>query len=310
MKTGKYSFYLRFLDDAILPEYKGSTFRGVFGHSLKKSVCALKLESCENCILKENCLYPFVFEKKDSSSNYNVSANPHPIVIVPPESKQKFFKPGDMLKTEIILFGNANEKLPYFVLTFQNMGEMGIGKKIKGQRSRFLLEKVTTENEIIFDSKKNTMVHEDKSNQIELSNDSGKYECSKLTIILNTPLRVNFGKEFPVELDFKELTRNMLRRISSLMNTYGNGEPDLDYKGLINKASEIKIENSNLYWKDWQRYSNRQNKKMFMGGLLGDITYSGNLTEFVPLIEACSKVHIGKNTVFGLGGFSAYILEK
>lgn len=308
MKTGKYSFYIQFLDDAILPEYKGSTFRGVFGHALKKSVCALKLQSCENCILKENCLYPFVFEKKDSSSNYNVSANPHPIVIVPPETKQKFFKPGDILKTEIILFGNANKKLPYFVLTFQNMGEMGIGKKIKGQRSRFLLEKVATENEIIFDSNKNTMIHEDKSKQIELSNDSGKYECLKLKIILNTPLRVNFGKQFPVELDFKELTRNMLRRISSLMNTYGNGEPDLDYKGLIKKASEIKIENSNLYWKDWQRYSNRQNKKMFMGGLLGDITYSGNLTEFVPLIEACSKVHIGKNTVFGLGGFEFSIL--
>jgi hypothetical protein len=47
---------------------------------------------------------------------------------------------------------------------------------------------------------------------------------------------------------------------------------------------------------------------MFMGGLLGDITYCGDLTEFIPLIEACSKVHIGKNTVFGLGGFDFSIL--
>lgn len=305
MKTGKYSFYIKFIDDAILPEYKGSTFRGVFGHALKKSVCALKLQTCENCILKENCLYSFVFEKKDNKLNHNVSANPHPIVIVPPETKQRFFKPGDELETQIILFGIANEKLPYFVLTFQNMGKMGIGKKIKGKRSKFLLEKVTIDKNVVFNDQTKTMNHEFKCEEIKIPlNPIQNKSCKKLKLNFNTPLRIKFDDKFPVKLDFKELTRNMLRRISSLMNTYGNGEPDLDYKKLINKAAEIKTEESNLYWKDWQRYSNRQNKKMFMGGLLGDITYSGNLDEYIPIIEACSKVHIGKNTIFGLGGFS------
>jgi hypothetical protein len=31
MRCGKYVFTCAFLDDAILPEYKGSTFRGVLG---------------------------------------------------------------------------------------------------------------------------------------------------------------------------------------------------------------------------------------------------------------------------------------
>ncbi len=39
MLFGNYAFSLTFDDEAILSEYKGSTFRGIFGHSLKKVVC-------------------------------------------------------------------------------------------------------------------------------------------------------------------------------------------------------------------------------------------------------------------------------
>jgi CRISPR/Cas system endoribonuclease Cas6 (RAMP superfamily) len=40
---------------------------------------------------------------------------------------------------------------------------------------------------------------------------------------------------------------------------------------------------------------------MLMGGITGKVRYSGNLTEFIPLIKFCEKVHIGKQTSFGLG---------
>jgi hypothetical protein len=33
----------------------------------------------------------------------------------------------------------------------------------------------------------------------------------------------------------------MLRRMSSLYNFYGDGEPSLDYRGLVKKAKEVKI---------------------------------------------------------------------
>ncbi|RLB08587.1 MAG: CRISPR-associated protein Cas6, partial [Deltaproteobacteria bacterium] len=49
------------------------------------------------------------------------------------------------------------------------------------------------------------------------------------------------------------------------------------------------------------RYSNRQESKMFMGGIIGSITYEGELDEFYPLLKFCQEVHIGKATSFGLG---------
>jgi len=39
---GKYRCICQFETDGILPYYKGSTFRGVFGKALKKIVYALK----------------------------------------------------------------------------------------------------------------------------------------------------------------------------------------------------------------------------------------------------------------------------
>jgi hypothetical protein len=85
------------------------------------------------------------------------------------------------------------------------------------------------------------------------------------------------------------------------MEAYGEGEPDLDYRGMVERAGGVKVESSNLRWFDWERYSNRQERGMQLGGLAGAVTYKGDLGEFVPLLEFSSKVHIGKQTSFGLG---------
>ena len=46
----------------ILPSYKGSTLRGGFGNAFRRVVCALKKNDCSECILKEKCVYSYVFE--------------------------------------------------------------------------------------------------------------------------------------------------------------------------------------------------------------------------------------------------------
>jgi len=52
MLYGKYLFTCLLQDDAILPYYKGSTFRGVLGKALRDVVCALKRETCAECLLR------------------------------------------------------------------------------------------------------------------------------------------------------------------------------------------------------------------------------------------------------------------
>jgi len=93
----------------------------------------------------------------------------------------------------------------------------------------------------------------------------------------------------------------MLRRISSLNQYHGDGEPPLDYRGLVERARSVEIKESALTWHDWRRYSNKQDQSMLMGGMVGQVTYKGNLTGYLPLLRFCEKVHIGKQTSFGLG---------
>ena len=97
----------------------------------------------------------------------------------------------------------------------------------------------------------------------------------------------------------------MLRRMSSLFNVWGDGEPVLDYKGLVERAGAVRIHHNALRWFDWRRYSNRRERKMFMGGLMGSVAYEGNLDEYLPLVAFSEKVHLGKNTSFGLGKIRA-----
>ena len=122
-----------------------------------------------------------------------------------------------------------------------------------------------------------------------------------LELSLETPLRLKFENSLKADLPFHVLVRAILRRISSLYNYHGNGEPVLDYRGLVKQAQAVGVTCSSVKWFDWRRYSNRQDQAMLMGGMLGKVTYSGDLGEFLPLIRFCEKAHIGKQTTFGLG---------
>jgi hypothetical protein len=112
---------------------------------------------------------------------------------------------------------------------------------------------------------------------------------------------LKYENHFEAELPFHVLVRAMLRRISSLEEAYGGGDPPLDYRGLVARAQTVTVESSSIRWFDWKRYSNRQDQAMLMGGMVGKTAYAGDLAEFLPLIRFCEKVHLGKQTAFGLG---------
>jgi len=293
MLYGKYSFKCSFESDTILPQYKGSTFRGIFGHALKKVVCALKRQECEDCLLKDKCVYAFVFE----------NAFIHPYVIEPPDTTGTDYGKGDELAFNLLLFGKANDYLPYFIYAFDMIGKTGIGKRIKGRAGTFKLESVSSGDQPVYSSLDGKMRQHDFANELSLSNFrmKGSNALNSLEISLKTPLRLKYLNHLESALPFHVLVRAMLRRISSLENSYGTGEPDIDYRELVKIAETVTTSASSLRWFDWKRYSSRQEQSMLMGGITGNVTYSGEIAEFLPLIRFCEKVHLGKQTSFGLG---------
>jgi CRISPR/Cas system endoribonuclease Cas6 (RAMP superfamily) len=85
---------------------------------------------------------------------------------------------------------------------------------------------------------------------------------------------------------------------------HGRGRLELDYRGLISRAGEVKTVTSSLRWDDLERYSNRQKTKMKLGGFVGEVEYAGEaIEEFLPLVAAGEILHVGAGTSFGLGRY-------
>lgn len=117
-----------------------------------------------------------------------------------------------------------------------------------------------------------------------------------------TPARIRVNGDLQTDLSFELLVRNLLRRVSTLAAVHGRGAIELDYRGLIDRAASVKTRSSRLVWWDLDRYSNRQQTKMKLGGFIGEVEYEGEaVEEFLPLLVAGELLNIGTGTSFGLG---------
>lgn len=291
MFYGRFTFTTELNTEAILPPFKGSTFRGAFGSALKRVVCALKRQDCDSCLLASRCVYAFFFEKKDG--------HPHPFLIEPPLTIKTHFEPGVPFEFNLLLFGRALDYLPYCIYAFEQVGQIGIGKRINGKRAGFVLKAVASNGNIIYTSSDRRLIKADFASKFTLQSPPAGIKC--ITVHLKTPLRVKHENHLKAELPFHVLIRAALRRIASLFACYGPGEPALDYKGLVKRAQAIETTESNLRWFDWQRYSNRQEVRMLLGGMVGSVSYQGDVGEFLPLLRIGEEAHLGKQTTFGLG---------
>jgi hypothetical protein len=303
---GTYNFQLLLESEALLPPFKGSTFRGVFGVALKKVVCALKRQECDTCLLRERCIYSTIFEIPTGESIKGTPSPAHPFIIEPPLTRKAHFQSGEGLDFNLILLGRSHENLPYFVYAIEQMGRIGIGQRINGKRSQFQLRRISFGEQVIYDSEDKRLLAPRPDHLVleEFINLNPERTIKEITLNLLTPLRLKFDNRLQAELPFHVLIRAALRRIALLNNQFGDGEPGLDYKGLVARAEKVETKKSILQWFDWKRYSNRQEQSMLMGGMIGEITYEGELTEFMPLLQYCEKVHLGKATTFGLGRIS------
>lgn len=288
-----------------MPTFKGSTIRGGLGHSLKKIACALKRQECQDCLLRNTCAYALLYETHPGQGPGDshpilspVRRRPHPYVLIPPDDSTRHYQSGEPFSFGIQLFGPAIQYLPHVVFAVQEMGKAGLGRGNLNGEGRFLLEAVYQDDQRIYDGKALAAPPQPISLAI---NPPPVAPVARLTLTCLTPLRLKYTNQLQGSLPFHLLIRAALRRIAALESAYGEGEPDLDYKGLAARAAQVAIEKAACRWAEIERYSARQKTAMLIGGIMGAITYTGELGEFLPLLRYCEITHLGKQTSFGLG---------
>jgi hypothetical protein len=303
MKFGKYTCTVRLQRECLLPEFKGSTLRGSFGWALKRAVCIFKGRDCSDCMVRQQCIYARTFEPFSGEAKYkDIAASSPPYCFEPPLDLNTHWLPGSTLKFSLLLFGENNDYLPYYIYALEKMGSAGIGMTMDKKRCPFTLVSVKDNDRELYDSGQMKMTGTPRPVDLQVGA-PGKQDLESMGVNLLSPLRIKSKQSFQEQLPFHLLMRGILRRVSSLFTLYDKGEPDLDYTGLIQRAERVKEHFSDLSWVDYQRYSSRQKQKTSLGGMTGEVTYQGDLTEFAPLLHLGSLLHIGKQTSFGLGRF-------
>lgn len=303
LPLARYRFCWNCRDHVKLPDYAGSTWRGAFGHSLKKLVCATHEPVCKQCLLYRNCSYPYIFEtppdpKHGVMTKYN--AIPHPFVLIPGSNMSGQLAAGTDCELELVLFGRANRQLAYFIQALTTAAQHGLGKE-RGRLELNRVEQQLANGQWTKIYQPQAELTADTETEIEIP------PCpSRCQIKLQTPLRLkqNDHNVTPQRFTFKVLFSNLMRRISMLTVFHTDTPLEADFTALAQAADEITVENPQLFWKEWARYSSRQNTLLQMGGLTGDFELDGKeIAPFWPYLWLGQWTNAGKGTSMGLGKY-------
>jgi hypothetical protein len=353
-KVSLLRFTLRALESIELPPFSGSTFRGAFGAEFRRIACLPQCNDPATCTIAGHCAYARIFEARPNKEGYTPAGEgglPRPFVIHPPPGGGQIVKPGAPFVFHMALVGWAADYVPYFILTWRELGRIGIGRG----RGEFRLESVEScasidrvagndesvrliyslEDELVRNCLepltatglmslhpalgKAGLAANDQPSQESAESDGSSDAASivptslpaavptRLSIELVTPLRVKSKGEFlRSELPFEVLAGALIRRLETLSFFYCGGSLELDYRGLVETARQVRTESSNLRWVEWERYSRRQDRRIPWGGIVGRVEYSGDLSRFLPFLVLGEILGVGNNCAFGLGRYEVH----
>ena len=282
--------------------YSGSMLRGAFGHALRHVSCMTKMADCKTCPLYRTCPYPAIFETPPPEHHglQAFTEIPAPYVIEPPALGSKDYQPGDILSFSMVLIGKAIEQLPLIIYVWQRALTQGLGKL----RSRARLIDVALlagKPMVIYSAQEGASVinhqHVANNHNIAFTNET----TENLTLTIKTPLRIQKkGQVLSDEMSGRDFIMSLVRRYYLLKEFHSVDYQAPAFSQLAEQAQAINIE-THLHWCDWERYSSRQQQKMILGGVLGQINLTGQLQPFLPLIQLGQWLHVGNKTSFGMG---------
>ncbi len=302
----RFRFHLLAQDMIHLPNYPGSAWRGFLGHGLRRTACVTRQPTCAGCLLMQQCVYSTIFETPATTAESvrGYTALPHPFVLAIDLAAPRHLSPGTAFSLTIHLLGPAIAQAPYLIHALGVAGQRGFGRDDGG---RFTVTSLDYEPQLGGDDWVTVYDAE-----------TGVYDTPVITpprlpaapaavrIRLITPLRIKRDGHFvgARELRIQDILQTLARRLASLATHYGGNLQQFDLRPLVQDTATLQLQVERLKWHDWTRYSSRQDTRMQLGGLLGELHLSGaGLPALWPALWFGQWAHIGKSTAFGLGGY-------
>jgi hypothetical protein len=336
LRIGLFRFTIVPRQPLLVPAFnKGNMLRGGFGHVFRKLCCIPQCRDARACPLANACPYKIIFEPSPPPGAEQLSKNqdiPRPFVFRPPLTQQTRYQKDETFAFELILIGSALEFLPYFVLAFRELADKGMGLN----RARCGLSQVVELNRMdgasgqqvessreiynsavqLFQSPEGRTGRqwiEARSTEFSVNgagktgNRGSEVGCpgypapGRITLRFLTPTFLRAEGEVVRRPEFHHVIKRLRDRVNALATFYGDGPLQMDFRGFGQRAEQVRTVSHQTEWIERARTSSKTGQRHELSGFIGESTYEGNLTEFLPWLALGELVHVGKHTAWGHG---------
>lgn len=316
---------LRLLEAAHLPVFMGALLRGGFGYAFQRASCTPACwghaEECRATLL---CPYRWVFETPHPAGVahlHDLRDVPRPFVLEPPPPTQRSYAVDAPLDFGLVLIGRGIDFLPYFLHGLAGFAAAGLGREraqarlehvvvlpplgADGQlRPRGAMGDALPPQGVTIYAEGRVLNQADLAllNLAELPHHAERL-AADLRLDLLTPLRLKARGALLHELDLGVLVQAIGWRLNALATFHGAGPWEYDYRPVVEAARQVRVEQTDLRWVDWERTSTRGGgqRSMKLGGLVGSAMLRAVPVEVRALLLAAALLHVGKACVFGHG---------
>jgi hypothetical protein len=222
---------------------------------------------------------------------------PQPFVILPP-AEQSDAVNSQELSWGIRLFGRATRYWPYVIHVFRITGEQGLGK----QRCKYQIKEVIDSL-----SGRPVWVSDDEDSIPPMVT-----ELEEMSRPMPSSTRVRWSFLTPTKLvrdgcavgtDLMPLDLLLAgRRRSDIMRAFysENNDSPLPLSRRV-ESDEFRVVSSELSGWGFSRYSGRQQQRMDLRGVVGNVVIDGPWAESGEWLRTIEMLHMGKATSFGFG---------
>jgi hypothetical protein len=296
--------------DIVMPPYKGSMIRGALFSALRRDFCLdPRTPVCADCRVRQACPVCCLLATVDEEALRGVEVA-RPCTVEPPLEGRSVYAPGDRFQFGITLFGDAAGLMPYVIIGVRRMGENGIGSRYRAP-GRFTVKQIAAiepfhgaVQEVYTEGARLV-----RCPQIPVTHEGILASCrrltapSRVTLEVLTPMRLTMNESLVKRLTFPVFLRRLLRRLTDLAWVATHTRPGFDHEMLLRQAEAVRVVDDHTRWLDIPSHSARQGRFIPIGGLVGEISFEGDLTPFAPWLSWGSITHVGKDATKGCGWY-------
>jgi hypothetical protein len=276
----RFRFYFRASEDLHFPRRtSANALRGAFGAALRESA--------------PRDVYARIFEPHrparatGAPMPSGLAEWPRPFLFRPAHLDGVTAPSGGEFFFDVHIFDIHAPLLPHFERAFHRLAEKGIGPG----RIRARLERVER------------LGLDDRSAEqaCVLPLDPDPTPTERIVLRFATPTELKNEGRLAEKPEFAILFARLRDRLSTLRALYGPGPLAVDFRGMGQRASAVRLCRADLTWESAERRSARTGHVHPLGGFTGEAEYAGALAEFLPWLRAAHWVGVGRQTVWGKG---------